>query len=170
LSFQAKSGILAYLGLSQMVDFMKDLSGFASQRGIGLVNLSVALVFLVSLSSCDLAASSSSMPRVGGPCTYKQYKGEAEIVLVTQRQGTPGEYEIKFSFHPQETIQEEFARVEGKQWLIVQKDSSYPKENFLTQYGIKAGKRLPCNLKVITKGTCTPVLFDFPTISNGKAQ
>jgi hypothetical protein len=149
---------------------MKDFSGFASLSGVYLANLSMSLIFLVSLTSCDLAASSSSQPRVGGTCIYKQYKGDAEIVSVTQRQGVPGEYEIKFSFHPQETIQEEFARVEGRQWLIVQQDSSYPKEDFLTQYGIKVGKCLPCYLKVITKGTCTPVLFDFPTISNVKAQ
>jgi hypothetical protein len=149
---------------------MKSLSEFASLSGVCLANLSMSLIFLVSLTSCDLAASSSSQPRVGGACIYKQYKGDAEIVSVTQRQGVPGEYEIKFSFHPQETIQEEFARVEGRQWLLVQKDSSYPKDDFLIQYGIKAGKSLPCYLKVITKGTCTPVLFEFPTINNGKAQ
>ncbi len=68
--------------------------------------------------------------RVGGPCTYKQYKGEAEIVSVTQRPEVPGEYEIKFSFHPRVTIKEEFARVEGSQWLLVQEYSSYPKEDF----------------------------------------
>jgi len=149
---------------------MKSLSEFASLSGVGLANLSMILIFLVSLISCDLAASSSSSPRVGGLCTYKQYKGDAEIVSVTQRPEVPGEYEIKFSFHPQKTIQEEFARVEGRQWLLVEKDSSYPKDDFLTQYGINAGKRFPCYLKVITKGTCTPVLFEFPTIEHGKAQ
>lgn len=149
---------------------MKCLSEFSSLSGIGLANLSMTLIFFVSLTSCDLAASSSSQPRVGGTCIYKQYKGNAEIVSITLRSGTSGEYEIKFSFHPQETIQEEFARVEDKQWLLVQKDSAYPKEDFLTQYDIKAGKSLPCSMKVITKGTCTPVLFEFPTIDNGKAQ
>jgi len=149
---------------------MKDFSGFVTQWGVCLANLGMALIFLVSLSSCGVAASSSSSPRVGGLCVYKQYKGDAEIVSVTQRQESSGDYEIKFSFHPQETIQEEFARVEGRQWLLVQKDSSYLQEDFLTQYGIKVGKRLPCYLKVITKGTCTPVLFEFPTIRNIKAQ
>lgn len=149
---------------------MKDLSGFVSPRGIGLASLGMAFIFLASLSSCGLASSSLSKPRVGGPCTYKQYKGEAEIVSVTPRQAVSGEYEIKFSFHPQEVIQEDFARGEGKQWFVVQKDSSYPQDDFLTKYGIKAGKRLPCFMKVITKGTCTPVIFDFPTINTGKAK
>jgi hypothetical protein len=149
---------------------MKDFSRCVTQGGICLANWGMALIFLVSLSSCGIAASSSSAPRVGGPCVYKQYKGEAEIVSVIPRPEVPGEYEIKFSFHPRETIQEEFARVEGRQWLLVQKDSSYPRDAFLTQYGIQAGKHLPCYLKVITKGTCTPVLFEFPTIKNSKAK
>lgn len=149
---------------------MKDFSRCVTQRGICLATWGMAMIFLVSLSSCGAAASSSSSPRVGGPCAYKQYTGDAEIVSVIPRPEVPGEYEIKFAFHPRETIQEEFARVEGRQWLLVQKDSSYPRDDFLTQYGIKTGKRLPCYLKVITKGTCAPVLFEFPTIKNSKAK
>ena len=149
---------------------MKAFSGFISQGGIGFASVSMALIFLVLSSAYASGPISSSKQRVGGSCVYKQYKGDAEIVSVIPRTGFPAEYEIKFSFHPHETIQEEFAQVEGNQWLIVQKDSSYPKDDFLTQYYIKAGKRLQCYMKVITKGTCTPVLFDFPTISNGKAQ
>jgi len=130
----------------------------------------MALILMAFLPVCCLAASSPSPQRVGGPCTYKQYSGKAEIISVTSRENFPGEYEIKFSFHPKKSVKEEFARVEGRQWSLVQKDSSYPDEKFLAQYGIKTGKRLPCLMKVITKGTCTPVLFDFPTIGNGKAQ
>lgn len=149
---------------------MKDLSKLSSPWGIVLTGLSMVLILLALFFSCDLVAVSPSKQSVGGTCLYKQYKGEAEIISVTQRPDASGEYEIKFSFHPQETIQEDFANVEGKQWLIVQKDSSYPKKDFLTQYGITIGKQVPCYLKVIIKGTCTPLLFDFPTIGNGKAQ
>jgi len=149
---------------------MKDLSTFASLRSIGLASVIMVLICLVLFFSCDLAAVSSSRTHVGGACIYKQYSGEAEIISVTQRKGTSSEYEVRFSFHTNETIQEEFALDEGKQRLIVQQDFSYPHENFLKQYDITTGKRLPCYMKVITKGTCTPVLFDFPTIRNGRAQ
>lgn len=147
---------------------MKDLSQFSLISVFFLSGLSMVLI-LVSLSSCNTAATSSSQ-RVGGTCTYKQYKGDAQIVSIVQRPGNTGEYEIKFSFHPQETIKEVFAQVQDKQWLIVQKDSSYPKEDFLTRHGIKIGKRFPCHLNVITKGTCTPNLFDLPTIGDGKVR
>jgi len=133
----------------------------------GCLYLILPLMLLLILSACGMASSSQ---RVGGPCAYKQYQGDAEIVSVTPAKGMTGEYEIRFSFHPQEKIQEEFARVEGKQWVLVRNDSSFPKKDFLQQYDIKKGNRFPCYMKVIIRGTCTPVLFDFPTIRNGRAQ
>ncbi len=147
--------------------FMKYQRNYKTFRHSGFLILILPVMLLFSLSACAMASSSQ---RVGGPCTYKQYKGDAEIVSVTPAKGTTGEYEIRFSFHPQEKIQEEFARTEGKQWLLVREDSSFPKKDFLQQYDIKTGKRFPCYMKVITRGTCTPVLFDFPTIRNGRIQ
>jgi len=44
------------------------------------------------------------------------------------------------------------------------KNSGYPGPKFLEKYGIEAGKSFECHLKVIVKGTCTPILFEFPTI------
>lgn len=76
----------------------------------------------------------------------------------------PGAFEVMFAFHPQEVIQEEFAKTKDRQWPMVLNDLSDPRENLLKQHGIKPGKRIPCIMKVIIKGTCTPVLFDFPTI------
>ena len=146
---------------------MKHRIYFKALTFTGCLNLILPLMLLLILSACGMASSSQ---RVGGPCAYKQYQGDAEIVSVTPAKGMTGEYEIRFSFHPQEKIQEEFARVEGKQWVLVRNDSSFPKKDFLQQYDIKKGNRFPCYMKVIIRGTCTPVLFDFPTIRNGRAQ
>ncbi len=41
---------------------------------------------------------------------------------------------------------------------------SYPGPQFLEKYGIGVGKVFDCYLKVIIKGTCTPMLFEFPSI------
>ena len=146
---------------------MKHRIYFKALTFTGCLYLILPLMLLLILSACGMASSSQ---RVGGPCAYKQYQGDAEIVSVTPAKGMTGEYEIRFSFHPQEKIQEEFARVEGKQWVLVRNDSSFPKKDFLQQYDIKKGNRFPCYMKVIIRGTCTPVLFDFPTIRNGRAQ
>ncbi len=145
---------------------MKILRQFSSLWGAGL-NVPILIICLIPLFACNAADPTSTRPRVGGACEYKKYKGEAEIVSVIKKPDALQEYEIKFVFHPQEIIREEFARPEGKTWTLVRKDSSYPKNDFLTQYDIKKGKRFPCYLKAITRGTCTPVLFEFPTIPEG---
>lgn len=132
-------------------------------------NVSSTFILVLFLSACGLAVSASPQ-RVGGPCTYKQYKGDAEIVSVVQRPGSSGEFDIKFSFDPQEAIREEFARVKDRHWFLVKNDSSYPKADFLKQYGVKAGKHFPCIMNVIIRGTCTPVLFHFPTIHDVMAK
>lgn len=125
---------------------------------------------VVFLSVSCVSASPSSKQLVGGPCTYKLYAGKAQIVSVSQKQDNPAAFEIKFSFHPKKAIQEEYARVTGKQWSLVMNDFSDPPETFVKKYSIKPGKRFPCNMKVITKGTCSPVIFDFPTLDRDRAQ
>ena len=113
-----------------------------------------------------------SAPMVfGGPCEYKEYKGKATIVSICKKElpsgyGGPSyeSYEVKFSFSPEEEIEESFAKVEGREFTLKLTNSWYPGPKFLEKYGIEAGKSFDCYLKVITKGTCTPILFDFPTI------
>jgi len=149
---------------------MKLLSYIKSLSEHALVALVLAVVFPAILSVNCALASSSPKQLVGGPCTYKQYKGNAEIVSVNPKPGNPATFEIKFSFHPKKAIKEEFARNKDRQWNLVMNDFSDPREDFVKKYGIKSGKRLPCYMKVITKGTCTPVMFDFPTINRDTAE
>ncbi len=108
---------------------------------------------------------------VGGPCDYREYKGQAKIVSVKKRiiktQTDPSQkdrYEVRFLFHTDQVIQEPYVGVEGKGYLLLKKDASYPGASFLCEYGIEVGKVFPCSMKVITKGTCTPIIFEFPTM------
>lgn len=108
---------------------------------------------------------------VGGPCQYKAYLGRAAILSVQKHEGqaqagapSADAYEVKFSFTPDEEIKEGWVQLEGKEHLLLLTNSSFPGPRFLNKYGIEPGKRFECNMKVITKGTCTPVLFEFPTI------
>jgi len=41
---------------------------------------------------------------------------------------------------------------------------SYPGKAFLEKYDIAVSRDFDCYLKVIIKGTCTPILFEFPSI------
>jgi hypothetical protein len=128
------------------------------------LTINLVAVFSVIFSLSCVSASSSSKRVVGGSCAYKQYSGEAEIISVSRKSDNSGSYEVKFSFHPRKAVREEFARDVSRQWSFVMKDFSDPREDYVKQYGMKPGKRFPCFMKVITKGTCTPVMFDFPTI------
>lgn len=115
---------------------------------------------------------SSSRRIVGGQCDYTQYKGTAEIVSVQRRelpdnyQGPAYEqYEVKFTFQPFEMIRERHGHVEGKEFLLLLSNSMYPGLKFLKKYGVVEGATFDCNIKVIIRGTCTPVIFDFPDIN-----
>lgn len=123
---------------------------------------SVCLLFIVF--SCSDKGQSGPRPPVGGECEYKHYKGTAEIVSIAERPNAPKKYEVKFTFHPEEPVKEEFAKTEGKEYLLLLNNSSYPGADFISTYGIAVGTQLDCYMKVITKGTCTPILFEFPTI------
>lgn len=149
---------------------MKDIGAFSSFWEIGLAALSMALIFIVPLSSCSDTVASSQAPRVGGPCAYKSYKGDAQILSVKPLQGSSGTYDVQFSFHPEAPVREDFAQTEGRKWSLTRKDSSQLTSDFISQHNIKTGKRFPCIMKVITRGTCTPVIFEFPTLEPGSVR
>ena len=114
--------------------------------------------------------------RVGGPCEYREYLGTATITRVEQTEASRRQaqnvggagyegYEVWFRFEPASEIREEWARsAVGKEHLLSLMNSWYPGPRYLQKYGIKPGLKCQCVLKVITKGTCTPSIFDFPAI------
>ncbi len=105
---------------------------------------------------------------IGGQCEYKVYEGRAKIISITKKSepdNYPYErYEVKFLFTPDQEIKEAYVQTEGKEFLLLLSNSSCPGPKFLEKYEIKIGKVFACYLKVIIKGTCTPVLFEFPYI------
>jgi len=138
-------------------------------RFFSTITLFLGIQIVIFLWLPLLGADSGGVKgRVGGPCEYNQYRGKARIVSVTrmaeQQQGRE-KFEVKFNFLPEEEIKESFARVEGREFLLLLTNSTYPEGLFLERYQIKTGKIFDCILKVIRKGTCTPMLFEFPGIN-----
>ena len=124
-----------------------------------------------SVNALEQEGEKSAPIVVGGPCEYKGYKGKATIVSICKKESpsdyngpTYDSYEVKFCFHTEEKIKEAFAQVEGREYILKLTNSWYPGPKFLDKYGIKEDKIFNCTLKVSTKGTCTPVVFDFPDI------
>ncbi len=126
----------------------------------------IQLLTLFFLTACSIRTPTAVSE--GGPCEYKKYKGSAKIVSITQKSALPNcshdIFEVKFTFSPDQEVTETFARTEGKEFVLLLNNSEYPGPKFLKKYDIQVDKVFECHMKVITKGTCTPVIFEFPTI------
>jgi hypothetical protein len=119
---------------------------------------------LLVLSCSGGATQQEAM--TGGRCDYRQYRGTAEIVSLTQvgsaMQRAQDEFEVGFVFHPEEVIEEQFAQVNGKVFLLQIDGGANPNRLFIQQQDIRKGKRVGCVLKAISRGACTPMIFVFP--------
>lgn len=106
---------------------------------------------------------------VGGLCAYVEYPGKATIVSIGQisnagRLQSTDAYSVMFSFSPKDKIDEPLVKLEGKTFTHTLPGGTPPGKAYLEKNGIKEGAVFDAVLKVIRKGTCTPVLFDFPGI------
>lgn len=128
----------------------------------------IYLVIIIGVYSTYGEDKVSKERLVGGQCEYKQYEGHAKIISITKIADSisylPERYEVKFIFTPEREIKESFAQTEGREFLLMLSNSSYPGPKFLKKYGIEIDRVFDCYLRVITKGTCTPILFEFPSI------
>ena len=128
----------------------------------GTIALILGFGILVSLACAE------NLPLQGGPCEYEAHKGQAKIVSIIpkNKSGTIQReiFEVKFIFTYEQDPEETFAKTEGKIFVLLLANSSYPSARFLEKYDIHVGKVFKCYAKVITRGTCTPIIFEFPTI------
>ena len=128
----------------------------------------VFIIACVNIFSAYAADTAKEGHLIGGPCEYKIYEGRAKIISINARTDSGDtsdeKYEVKFAFYPDQKIIEPYVQTEDKEYLLLLTNSSYPGKYFLMKYGIEAGKVFDCHIKVITKGTCSPVIFEFPSI------
>jgi len=125
---------------------------------------------LMEKPSLGAADDKREEPRAGGPCEYHRYQGRAEIVSlrkIADPQNQAGEkHEVRFRFIPNEEIKESFVQVEGREFLLEINQSPHLSSNFIEQHGIQIGSVFNGYIQVIVKGTCTPVLFEFPSLAS----
>jgi hypothetical protein len=105
--------------------------------------------------------------QVGGQCEYKAYKGQGKIVAIIPAKGSDRskeEYEIKFLFYPEQKIKEAYAQIEGREFQLLINNNYYPRKTWIQKYDLKVGGIFNCTMQVMVKGTCTPLMFEFPFI------
>lgn len=109
--------------------------------------------------------------RVGGPCTYVDHPGTATILAVTPALPDknvptppyPG-MTVTYRFKAANPLPPQGIHMEGKIQTLTMVSGWPPGRRFLKKYGIHPGANLPCVLRIIQSGTCTPLLFQFPGI------
>jgi hypothetical protein len=118
-------------------------------------------------------ALAASPGRVGGPCRYDSFPGTATFLSVAPWQpgspaaGVPTPYPplaVTFQFVPQEPVTGEPLYKPDAVHTFTLVNSMPPGPRFAAKYGLKAGAAVPCQLRIIREGTCTPVLYEFPGI------
>jgi hypothetical protein len=135
------------------------------------------LLFLIPFLLANIEETSlcagvpkTETPRAGGPCEYHRYEGLAEVTSLRKtvdpyRQGKES-WEVKFRFIPTVAIRESFAQTADREFLLEISQSSYLSREFIEQHGVQIGSAFHGYLLAITRGTCTPVLFEFPAFSS----
>ncbi|MCD6550294.1 hypothetical protein J7K24_01995 [bacterium] len=108
-------------------------------------------------------------PISGGPCSYDEFRGKCKITSIFN------ENKIRFEFTPTEPLNlENIGWVQNKEditnreyeeyagYLGLKCLDKYPiTEEDLERCGIKENAVFDCEIELITKGTCTPIVFKF---------
>lgn len=117
---------------------------------------------------------------VGGPCSYEKFRGTGRIISIQQTgeskqqavySGYEG-FEIKFKFMPAEPLNIEnvtwvnnIQDILDREYLLLLTNSWYPGQKYLEKYSITENATFGGELLLITKGTCSPIIFRFDTIN-----
>lgn len=88
---------------------------------------------------------------IGGPCSYDKFSGKCEVLE------NGNEETVRFKFKPEREM-----NLENYRWA--KEDDILNKiyeESHTNSSSIKKGDVLNCTVEIITKGTCTPIIFSF---------
>ena len=140
-------------------------------RCIKLATRHARTIWLIIIT-LGLGLATPALPQtiVGGPCRYGEFPGKATITAITPRPDPqrslpyPG-LDVTFTFTPDEPIAGDPLYVPGKTYPLTLAGGRAPGKRFVEKYGLHPGMTLPCQLRLIRQGTCTPVLFEFPGIN-----
>lgn len=127
--------------------------------------MGIFLVFALAGTFAGGGVEAEAQPVVGGPCEYRNYPGTATIVSVRELptdEKTGRRFEVRFTFSPSEKVEQRLAKTENREYLFLLPPARYPGAKDVERYGLKTGAKVKGVMKVIVKGTCTPVLFAFP--------
>jgi hypothetical protein len=134
--------------------------------------LLIILICFITSCGTNIHKNSHQEIRTGGPCKYMKYPGVARIIKIEQapmneRNSTNHPKRIKFVFTPDDpSAPEKYSFTEWSdscQYLKINAGSN-PSVNWIKKNDIKPGNIYKCTRCEEIKGTCTPVIFEFPDL------
>ena len=140
-----------------------------------LVIVSILILVFVSLHYIKDRKANLNITHkiVGGPCSYSDYGGTATIIAVKKTEKSKAQakmvsgpgyegFEVRFRFRTDKEIKEKWAHEAiKKEHLFQLYNCWYPGPEYIEKYKIKPAQTYKCTVKVIIKGTCTPIIFEF---------
>ncbi len=127
--------------------------------------ISISLLMIAGLSGC---VGPQQKTTEGGPCDYVNIKGTAHIIAVERATKGPNNCKnpvsVVFNFMPLDGAAGGANRSYKNQRLTLGEGQN-PPGAWVNAQGIKVGSRLSCVRQEITSGTCTPVLYSFPSLN-----
>jgi len=125
-----------------------------TERGFtGVVGLQTALKLLMAIFALGLTSACVKMP--GGPCTYANFEGVAEVIDIHENQsGDARKYRLRFTL-----MAPTGNKAVSKQLATILNGMEFDKEADPVLSGAKSGEEFYAQAQVITHGACTPVSF-----------
>lgn len=121
------------------------------------IRMMSGLASLLLLVSCG---KPSNPLIVGGPCTYTTTQGMATITaLKAQVDGV----EVQFNFQANDS-QAAVIPADMRNHLVLA--TGLPTAQWVTAQKLIVGSQIPAHRQTIQTGTCTPYLYEFPTMSD----
>jgi hypothetical protein len=123
---------------------------------------------LPGIGCCMANSGTQQESMVGGSCEYRPYPGQAEILSVAPIEAAGERFDVQFRFVPDQPVEEPLGRTALQRTFTLLPEREMPPDRaYIEEFDIRPGTRIGCTLKVITRGTCTPILFDFPSLTPG---
>lgn len=131
---------------------------------------SVVVAVIVCMST--LSGVGCGPVKVGGACTYDNFVGTATITKIEPRDETAPDGGVTVVFDTQFTGSKPtpaFYKHQDRAVVIKNPDGKTD-EAWLAAQNLTVGAKLRVEASLITSGTCTPVIFAFPTLPAGAQQ
>ena len=136
------------------------------KAALTILLFSISLFLIAGLSGCT--GPQQKKTTVGGPCDYKNINGTAHIIAIEPATRGPNNCKnpvsVVFNFMPLDGAANQ-ANISYTNQRLTLGEGQNPPRAWVDSQGIKVGSRLRCVRQEIETGTCTPIIYSFPSLN-----